>query len=90
MPPYPDRMQFAFVMDEGRSASVRARNEAAGRDDVPGNPSGPAVVARGGTEAFPIKAEALTPAAWHTHPRTRAARQGNWIGDPRPNHASPG
>jgi hypothetical protein len=60
-------------MDEGRSVSVRAWNEAAGLYDILDNPLGPAVVAQDGTSAFRIDGEALTQAAWETHPRVQAA-----------------
>ncbi|MBK3401625.1 hypothetical protein H0176_25170 [Methylorubrum populi] len=90
MPPHPAGTHCAFLMDEGRSVSVRAWNEAAGLYDILDNPLGPAVVAQDGTSAFRIDGEALTQAAWDAHPRVRAARQGDLSGYPRPNWTPPG
>ncbi len=90
VPPHPAWTHCAFLMDEGRSVSVRAWNEAAGLYDILDNPLGPAVVAQDGASAFLIDGEALTQEAWDAHPRVRAARHGDLSGYPRPNWTPPG
>ncbi len=89
VPSHPAETHCAFLMDEGRSVSVRAWNEAAGLYEVLDNPLGPAVVAQDGTSAFLIDGKALPREVWDTHPRVRAARRGDLSGYPRPNWAPP-
>jgi hypothetical protein len=89
VPSHPAETHCAFLMDEGRSVSVRAWNEAAGLYEVLDNPLGPAVMSQDGTSAFLIDGKALTREVWDTHPRVRAARRGDLSGYPRPNWAPP-